>query len=99
MSKKDKAKAKQGEDTTALLQIPPELYETYLRLFDTDKKRNKFWRDLYCLMDPGDTTVCSLEHCNVSSKENVSVKSVDADDDGDDDCGQEPIKLCDEGGR
>ncbi len=107
MSKKDKPKSKQGEDgksaktddTTALLQIPQGLYNTYLSLFNTDQKRNKFWRKLYDLVDDDDTTVYSLEHCNVTSKENVTVKSADADDDGDedDDCGKEP-KLCDEGG-
>jgi hypothetical protein len=78
-------------DHTALLQIPPGLYATYRSFYDTNDKRNGFWRALYKLIDPNDTTVYTLEHCNVSPKGNA-----DSDDDSSDDGGY-PVKLCDEG--
>jgi len=107
MSKKDKSKAKRGEDgmsakaegETCYLQLPQDAYDRYLEDHPTDDRRNRFWRYIFSLLDPEDTKVYGFEHIDVTSTDNVRVESGADDDAAADDDDRDPVKLCDEGGR
>ena len=78
-------KAARAADTSVVIYLPQNLYDTYQGL--NPKERHKLWHDIYNLQD-SETTVWGMDHISVQLKPPPS-HDQDADD------SDEPYKLCD----